>query len=82
LAKGLQKAVETYSAPKKGRLDLMLKCRAAGAQYDPEEFGNNAEVNGICALATQACRAVIFTAQGTERSPFDIAHKLPDPIPP
>lgn len=77
--KTYKKVIEAYSEPKKGCLDLMLKCRAAQARYDPQELGNNAEVNALCLAATAQCTLVVYTSQGTERSPFDMAHLLPDP---
>lgn len=80
--KTYEKVLQAYSAPKKGCYDLMLQCRAAAAKYDPKEFGNNPAVNKVCLAMTKACAAVVFASQGTERSPFDMAHKLPDGTPP
>ena len=81
--KTYEKILELYSAPKKGCLDLMLKCRAAGDKYDPKAFGINPAVNELCLAATVACGKVGAASQGNSgRSAFDIAHKLPDPAPP
>jgi hypothetical protein len=80
--KTYEKAVQTWNTPKKGCHDLLVKCRTAAAKLDPEEYANNPDVNELCIAATQVCAQVTFLSQGTERSPFDIAHLLPDPSPP
>lgn len=80
--KTYNKVIAAYEQPKKGCRDLMLKCRAAQAKYDPDELGNNAEVNALCLAATSQCALVIYGSQGNKRSPFDMAHLLPDALPP
>ncbi|KAK3681532.1 hypothetical protein LTR37_020858 [Vermiconidia calcicola] len=75
-------ALKLYSKPKTGCHDLMLKCREAAAKCDPEDFANNAEVNKMCNAAQATCVQIIGAVQGTTRSPFDMAHLLPDGYPP
>lgn len=38
-----------------GCLEMVMECKEQAEKYDPENFGNNAEVNAVCAKADQYC---------------------------
>ena len=62
-----------------GCRDLILQCRAAALEGDPEDFGTNEDVNTLCTGATGLClQEVGFTVLNAQRSPFDIAVSTED----
>ncbi|KAK4503885.1 hypothetical protein PRZ48_004800 [Zasmidium cellare] len=67
-----------------GCLDMIQQCRSLGETYDPDNYGTNATVNGICANATLYCLQYVLGPynQLSNRSVFDLAHENPDPFPP
>lgn len=65
-----------------GCLNLINECRAAADVSDPENDGDVASVNAICAKATNACTsATLEPYSESGRSYYDMAHMLPDSYP-
>ncbi|EME46190.1 hypothetical protein DOTSEDRAFT_70245, partial [Dothistroma septosporum NZE10] len=63
-----------------GCRDLVEQCRALGHELDPDFLGSNLDVNLACYEAFVVCYKNV--AQGSyDRSPFDMAHTIPDPFP-
>ncbi|TAQ90651.1 hypothetical protein B7494_g1025 [Chlorociboria aeruginascens] len=66
-----------------GCADLIKQCRTAVQTQDPEDDGDVAVVNSICASAYGTCTTnVMEPYYDAGRSVYDIAHYLPDPFPP
>ncbi|KAK5654860.1 hypothetical protein OQA88_6896 [Cercophora sp. LCS_1] len=59
-------------------------CRSLQEQYDPNNTGTNATINGVCLGAFGFCWANVYGVyEGLSgRNPLDIAHTLLDPFPP
>ncbi|VUC25523.1 unnamed protein product [Clonostachys rosea] len=78
-----QEVVQNITAPEQGCLALIDQCRAAAAKGDPENKGNNDDVNNVCGPAGQACFGTIL--QSFEiNSPygyFDITYNRPASYP-
>lgn len=66
-----------------GCRDSIKTCRAAKIAKDADSNGNNDEVNQLCSAAYATCYDnVIRPYSDSRRSPYDIAHLLPDSFPP
>lgn len=66
-----------------GCKDLINQCRTAVVTQDPDNDGDVAVVNSLCANAYQSClQNVMEPYFDAGRSVYDIAHLLPDPFPP
>jgi carboxypeptidase C (cathepsin A) len=72
----------SFYAPS-GCQERITQCRAAEISKDPDDSGTIASVNDLCAQAYANCYSnVISPYQDSRRSPYDIAHLLPDSFPP
>lgn len=75
-------ATASFYAPG-GCQDLINQCRVAVVTQDPEDEGDVAVVNSICASAYSSCTSNVMEPYfEAGRSVYDIAHFLPDPFPP
>ncbi|KAH6971435.1 Alpha/Beta hydrolase protein [Ilyonectria sp. MPI-CAGE-AT-0026] len=67
-----------------GCYDLIDQCRALQIKKDPEQLGNDMQVNAACVAATELCFGVVqgaYTA-ASSRSPFDLAIQNTAVVPP
>lgn len=55
-----QEVVKNITAPEQGCLALIDQCRAVAPKGDPENKGNNDDVNKICSAASQFCFGTIL----------------------
>ncbi|RFU29752.1 hypothetical protein B7463_g6561, partial [Scytalidium lignicola] len=67
-----------------GCLDQITQCRNLANKLDPNNFGNDEQVNDLCASVVQYCALYVEdTYVGVSgRSTFDMAHLLANPWPP
>jgi carboxypeptidase C (cathepsin A) len=66
-----------------GCQDRIKQCRTAADLFDPENDGDDANVNKLCQAAWATCTAQLITPyQDSLRSFYDIAHLKPDSFPP
>jgi carboxypeptidase C (cathepsin A) len=74
---------KSYFYGEHGCQEAIINCRTAQQQLDPNNVGNNNKVNNLCALAYTTCsQSVMGAYDESNRSPYDIAHMLPDSFPP
>lgn len=69
---------------KGGCKDKIVACRKQAAALDPNDWGNNKEVDKVCKDASDYCSNAVegpYIEYG-DRGYYDIAHKNPDPFPP
>ncbi|CAI6100721.1 unnamed protein product [Clonostachys chloroleuca] len=78
-----QEVVKNITAPEQGCLALIDQCRAVAPKGDPENKGNNDDVNKVCSAASQFCFGTIL--QSFERNApygyFDITYNRPATYP-
>lgn len=68
---------------KGGCQDLVRQCRGVVELQDPNNVGDVAAVNTICAKAYSSCTEnVVYPYLDAGRSIYDIGHFVPDPFPP
>ncbi|KAB5575722.1 carboxypeptidase S1 [Coniochaeta sp. 2T2.1] len=72
-----------------GTRDQFNACRALQQQYDPNNYGNNLTVNGVCLQALSNYAAFVYGPYENRpggptsgRDPFDIGHTYIDNFPP
>jgi carboxypeptidase D len=66
-----------------GCRDKIINCRTKASQLDPEDYGNNAEVNAACIDANDFCGNNIENIfNNANRGYYDIAHPSADTFPP
>lgn len=76
-------AIKQNMTEEGGWLDMVRQCRELGDEYDPDNYGTNETVNGVCLQAL----SYLVEYQGvynlySNLSVFDMAHENPDPSPP
>ncbi|KAI9894729.1 MAG: hypothetical protein M1814_002086 [Vezdaea aestivalis] len=78
-----RQAISSLEKPD-GCYDKILKCRSMIAQFDPQQYGNDPQVNAACQDADSFCSNLVEAAYTNDsgRGYYDIAHPSADPFPP
>lgn len=75
-----QKLASNYRGPD-GCQQKTEECRSVAAALDPSNFGNNDDVNSVCAKAGKACDDSVNAYAAKNLSIYDITQTYLDPFP-
>lgn len=78
-----KQAVDNFNRPE-GCRDQILKCQSLADRLDPNAYGNNKDVNDVCADATTYCQNLVEGqyVNSSGRNYYDIAAIDRSPFPP